>query len=326
MARRFSVTVEHVPLAGEFRIARGAKTEAVVIVASLTDGRFEGRGECVPYARYGETVESVRDALEDLSKDIADGLDKDALQSRLPAGAARNAADCAFWDFEAKRTATPVSRLICAETPRPIETAYTISLDELGTMGAAARAADRNILKVKVGTGDDIERIRAVHAAARGARIILDANEGWTEDCLAAHMLAATRGGAILIEQPLPAGQDEILATLPHPVPLCADESVHTSADLKGLLGRYDYVNIKLDKTGGLTEAIRMKREARRLGFGVMVGCMVATSLSMAPAALLAQDADLVDLDGPLLIARDRPHAIHYTHSLLSPPDRALWG
>ncbi|MDY8109535.1 N-acetyl-D-Glu racemase DgcA [Fulvimarina sp. 2208YS6-2-32] len=326
MTSRLSVTVERFPLAAEFRIARGSKTEATVIVATLERDGFRGRGECVPYGRYGESVESVHETIHAIADDLANGLDRQQLQERLPAGAARNAVDCAFWDLEAKMTGRPVSSLVCRQFPRPIETAYTISLDQPGNMGAAARAADRNILKIKMGTPNDIERIRAVHAAARGARLILDANEGWDETCLRPHMLEAARGGAVLIEQPLPVGADDILATMPHPVPLCADESAHTTADLEGLMGRYDFVNIKLDKTGGLTEALKMMDKARELGFGVMVGCMVSSSLAMAPASLLAQEADIVDLDGPLLIAKDREHAMHYTHSMMSPPDPALWG
>ncbi|WP_040488883.1 N-acetyl-D-Glu racemase DgcA [Fulvimarina pelagi] len=326
MESRVSVTVERFPLANEFRIARGSKREAVVVVAELQSQGHKGRGECVPYGRYGETIESVCATIESLSTELENGLDRHALQQRLPAGAARNALDCALWDLEAKLSGTPVSAHVCSHFPRPIETAFTISLDQPGIMAAAARAADRHILKVKMGTKDDVERIRAVHAAARGARLILDANEGWDADCLSPHILEASRGGAVLIEQPLPAGKDDILAKMPHPVPLCADESVHTTADLEGLLGRYDFVNLKLDKTGGLTEAVKMMRRARELGFGIMIGCMVGTSLSMAPASLLAQEADIVDLDGPLLLAKDRQHGIHYTHSMMSPPSPELWG
>ncbi|MER0239050.1 N-acetyl-D-Glu racemase DgcA [Fulvimarina sp. MAC8] len=326
MGSRLSVTVERFPLAKEFRIARGAKSEAVVVVAELEQDGKKGRGECVPYGRYGETIDSVCATINSLSDEIANGLDRHGLQERLPAGAARNAVDCAFWDLEAKLSGTPVSSLICSQFPRPLETAFTISLDQPGVMGSAARAADRHILKVKMGTKNDVERIRAVHAAARGARLILDANEGWDAECLNPHLLEATRGGAVLIEQPLPAGQDDMLATMPHPVPICADESVHTTADLEGLLGKYDFVNIKLDKTGGLTEALKMMGRARELGFGVMIGCMVGSSLAMAPASLLAQEADVVDLDGPLLIAKDREHGIHYTHSMMSPPPPELWG
>ncbi|MEN3791832.1 N-acetyl-D-Glu racemase DgcA [Fulvimarina sp. MAC3] len=326
MGSRLSVTVEHFPLASEFRIARGAKSEAVVVVAALEQDGSVGRGECVPYARYGETIDSVCATINALSDEIANGLDRDMLQNRLPAGAARNALDCAFWDLEAKLSGTPVSSRICNQFPRPIETAFTISLDQPGIMGSAARAADRRILKIKMGTKNDVERIRAVHAAARSARLILDANEGWDESCLQTHLLEAAHGGAVLIEQPLPAGQDDLLATIPHPVPICADESVHTTADLEGLLGKYDFVNIKLDKSGGLTEALKMMGRARELGFGVMIGCMVGSSLAMAPASLLAQEADVVDLDGPLLLKKDREHGIHYTHSLMSPPPPELWG
>ncbi|RFC64485.1 dipeptide epimerase [Fulvimarina endophytica] len=326
MSSRLSVTVEHFALASEFRIARGSKTQASVIVATIERGGFRGRGECVPYGRYGETLEGVLAEIEALSGEIEAGLTREALQERLPAGAARNALDCAFWDLEAKTSGRSVASLVCETEPRPVETAYTISLDEPERMGAAARAAVRPILKIKMGTNDDIGRIRAVHEAAPRSRLILDANEGWTGDRLTAHLLEAARGGAMLIEQPLPVGGDEILARIPHPVPICADESVHTSADLEGLVGRYDYVNIKLDKSGGLTEALKMQRRARELGFGVMVGCMVSTSLSMAPAALLAQNADVVDLDGPLLLAEDREPGLVYAGSTLAPPSGDLWG
>ncbi|MCB8837478.1 N-acetyl-D-Glu racemase DgcA [Aurantimonas sp. VKM B-3413] len=326
MPRRLSVTVEHFPLAKEFRIARGAKTEAVVVTCEIVDEYGRGWGECVPYARYGESVESVVAEIESIRAEIEGGASRDTLGRLLKPGAARNALDCALWDVEAKSTSRSVGAMICGETPRPIETAYTISLGEAGDMAAAARASGRGLLKVKVGTGNDLERIRAVHAAARGARLILDANEGWRAETIRQHMLAAAAAGAVLVEQPLPAGDDAILAEIPHPVPICADESVHATADLQSLVGRYDYVNVKLDKTGGLTEALRLVARARELGFGVMVGCMVGTSLAMAPAVLLAQTAEFADLDGPLLLKHDRRHGLTYAQTLVSPPARKFWG
>ena len=326
MPRRLSVTVERFPLAREFRIARGAKTEAAVVTATISDGEYTGRGECVPYARYGESLESVCQQIEDVREAIESGCSAEALLEMLEPGAARNALDCALWDLEAKRSRRSVASLIIGVAPRPLETAYTLSLDEPEAMADAARAANRSLLKVKVGTASDVARLAAIHAAAPHARLIVDANEGWTEGNIGEHMLAAARAGAVLVEQPLPAGEDAILRDIPHPVPVCADESAHTSKQLGELLGLYDYVNVKLDKTGGLTEALRMARAAHRMGFGVMVGCMVGTSLAMAPAVLLAQTAQFVDLDGPLLLAKDREGGLRYWETMVSPPETALWG
>ena len=280
----------------------------------------------------GCLVEAEQDRRDQAAEGVAilsarrRGGSRDSLGSALAAGAARNALDCALWDLEGKTTGGRVASIVCGDTPRPVETAYTISLDDAATMAEAARASGRNLLKIKLGTGDDRERIRAVRSAARDARLILDANEGWTEANIRDHLLAAAAAGAILVEQPLPAGKDAILREIPHPVPVCADESLHLGEDLDHLLGRYDFVNVKLDKTGGLTEAVRLTHEARRRGFGVMVGCMVGSSLAMAPALLLAPAADIVDLDGPLLLAKARSHPLTYTGSLVSPPDPRLWG
>ncbi|MEH6720520.1 MAG: N-acetyl-D-Glu racemase DgcA [Aurantimonas endophytica] len=326
MPRRVSVTVEHFPLAREFRISRGAKTEAVVIVCEIEEGSFRGRGECVPYARYGESIDSVVAAMESARAGIERGASRDDLGRTLPAGAARNALDCALWDLEAKASGQRVAALICRTAPRPLETAYTIGIDAPAAMADAAKAARRSLLKIKVGTEDDLERMAAIHAATNGARLILDANEGWTAANIGVHLQAAAATGAVLVEQPLPKDSDAILADIPHPVPICADESVHTTEDLEALRGRYDYVNVKLDKTGGLTEALRLVARAQELGFGVMVGCMVGTSLAMAPAVLLAQMADFVDLDGPLLLAKDRPHGLVYDRSTVAPPTPELWG
>jgi L-alanine-DL-glutamate epimerase-like enolase superfamily enzyme len=328
MPRRLSVTVERFPLAAAFTIARGSKTEAVVVVASVAEGENCGRGECVPYARYGESIESVSAAIEAVRSAIEAGVTRDELQTLMPAGAARNAVDCALWDLEAKLDGKSVATLICPEAPKALETAFTISLGTPEAMAEATKAASgRGLLKIKVGAPDgDIARIRAVHAAAGGAKLILDANEGWTAANLAENMQAAAEAGAVLIEQPLPVGQDAVLATLAHPVPVCADESLHETHDLSALVGRYDFVNVKLDKTGGLTEALHLVAEARKHGFGVMVGCMVSSSLAMAPAVLLGQSADLIDLDGPLLMARDRAHGLVYEGSTVAPPTAALWG
>ncbi|WP_029002432.1 N-acetyl-D-Glu racemase DgcA [Azorhizobium doebereinerae] len=321
-----SVRVERFPISGTFTIARGSKTEAVVVVAEVSQGDARGRGECVPYARYGETVEDAVTTLERLADAVAGGLDRIALQRALPAGAARNALDCAFWDLEAKQTGCRVAERLGLAAPRPLVTAFTLSLDSPEAMANAARAANRPLLKLKLGAEGDAERLAAIRAAAPEARLIVDANEGWTPETVAERMADCARAGVELIEQPLPAGADESLARLPRPVPVCADESVHDRAGLAALRDRYDAVNIKLDKTGGLTEALALADEARAHGFRIMVGCMLASSLAMAPALLLAQQAEVVDLDGPLLLARDRSPGIRYDGALAYPPEPALWG
>ncbi|TIT01645.1 N-acetyl-D-Glu racemase DgcA [Mesorhizobium sp.] len=327
MARVISVESERFPIAGTFTISRGSKTEAEVIACTISQANHSGRGECVPYKRYGETMDGVRDAIEAMREQVEGGISRAALLDAMPAGAARNAIDCALWDLEAKITGKPAAFSICAAPPRALETAYTLSLGEPEAMAAQARAnAERPLLKVKIGSDSDMTRIRAVREAAPQSRIILDANEGWTDDNIVANLAFAAEHGIALIEQPLPAGRDGILRHIAHPVPICADESVHGAEGLASLVGLYDAVNIKLDKSGGLTAALVLRDRARELGFGVMVGCMVGTSLAMAPAVLLAQDADFVDLDGPLLLARDRVPGLVYQGSLVSPPDTALWG
>ena len=327
MARVISVEPERFPIAGTFTISRGSKTEAEVITVTIAEDGHSGRGECVPYKRYGETVDGVRAAIEAMRGQIIGGIDRTALLEAMPAGAARNAIDCALWDLEAKLSGRPVADAIGVLAPRALETAYTLSLAEPEAMAAQARDnAGRPLLKVKIGGDNDMARIRAVTAAAPDSRIILDANEGWTDDNIEANLAFAAEHGIALIEQPLPAGRDDILRRIAHPVPICADESVHEAKDLEALVGLYDAVNIKLDKAGGLTQALKLRDRARDLGFGIMVGCMVGTSLAMGPAVLLAQDADFVDLDGPLLLARDRDPGLTYRGSLVSPPDRMLWG
>jgi L-alanine-DL-glutamate epimerase-like enolase superfamily enzyme len=322
-----SVHIERWPIAGSFTISRGSKTEAVVVVAELADGAHVGRGECVPYARYGETVEGVASAIANLKALIRDGLDRTGLQRATPPGAARNALDCAFWDLEAKASARTARELAGLPPLKPLTTAYTISLAPPDAMAAAAeKAASRALLKVKLGGGDDRACIAAVRRAAPRSRLIVDANEGWTPANLLENLEACAQAGVTLVEQPLPADQDEALAGIARPLPVCADESLHGRASLAGLAGKYDVVNIKLDKTGGLTEAFTMASEAEDMGFGLMVGCMVATSLAMAPAVLVAQRARFVDLDGPLLLARDRPSGLRYEGSLVHPPTPALWG
>jgi L-alanine-DL-glutamate epimerase-like enolase superfamily enzyme len=319
--------IERWPIAGSFTISRGSKTEAVVVVAEVRSGDLSGRGECVPYARYGETPDSTLAQILSLQARVADGLDRATLQTLLPAGAARNALDCALLDLEAKLSGARVWDIFGHPSPRPCTTAYTISLGLPEAMSeAAGAAAHRPLLKIKLGSDDDASRIKAVRRAAPNAQLIVDANEGWRADNLAWNLAACADAGVTLIEQPLPAGQDDALASVARRIAICADESVHDRGSLAGLRGRYDAINIKLDKTGGLTEAMAMAEAAEALGLQVMVGCMVATSLAMAPAMLLAQRARYVDLDGPLLLAADRENGLHYDGSTIYPPEAALWG
>jgi L-alanine-DL-glutamate epimerase-like enolase superfamily enzyme len=324
-----TVAAEKWPIAGDFRISRGSKTEAAVVVAELNDGEKRGRGECVPYARYDESVEGVVTAIEAMHGALSRGLDRAALQRAMPPGAARNALDCAFWDLDAKRAGRPVHELIGADAPRPLVTAYTISLGAPSAMAeATARAAARPLLKIKLGGGDgqDAARIAAVRKAAPNAKLIVDANEGWSADNLADNLAACADAGVALIEQPLPADADDALATIKHRVPICADESVHARDSLAALGNRYDAINIKLDKAGGLTEALALADAAEQQGFVIMLGSMVSTSLGVAPALLLADRARFVDLDGPLLLARDRRRKLRYDGATVFPPPRELWG
>jgi L-Ala-D/L-Glu epimerase / N-acetyl-D-glutamate racemase len=322
-----SVRNERWPIAGAFTISRGSKTEAEVVVAELSDGGLRGRGECVPYPRYNETVAGVVAALEGLAREVASGLDRETLQHALPAGAARNALDCAFIDLEAKRAGRPAHACLGLPPPQPRLTAYTISLGTPESMAAAtAAAAARPLLKVKLGGAGDVERIAAVRKAAPGAELIVDANEGWNAGNLGPNLAACAAAGVTLVEQPLPAADDAALAAIARPIPVCADESVHDRASLARLVGKYDAVNIKLDKAGGLTEALALAAAAEGLGFMLMVGCMISTSLSIAPALLLAQRARVVDLDGPLLLARDRPDGLRFEGSTVHPATRELWG
>ncbi len=318
---------ETFPIAGRFVISRGAKTEAHVIRVTLRNGLNVGQGECVPYARYGETIQSVLAQIEAVKSRIESGCGRIELQSTMAAGAARNAIDCALWDVEAKNSGIPIFKTLGVSGSSGVVTAYTLSLGTPDEMGTAARAAShRPLLKIKVGGNSDIERLAAVREGAPDSAIIVDANEGWTNENIVANMAAAAALGVVLIEQPLPVGQDEILSRIAHPVSICADESVHKTSDLAWLADRYDAVNIKLDKSGGLTEALEMQRTANRLGLDVMIGCMVGTSLAMAPALMLAQTAKYVDLDGPLLLAKDRHPGLSYEGSTVFPPLPELWG
>ena len=318
-----TVTQDSFRLTQPFTIARGSRSTAEVLTVRLTRGGVTGWGECVPYARYGESLASVAAQIASLPP----GISRADLQAALPAGAARNAVDCALWDVAAKTEGCRVWKLAALPCPRPVLTAFTLSLDTPEAMrAAAARNANRPVLKIKLGTPADMPRLEAVRAGAPRATLIVDANEGWTPEIyrdLAPHLL---RLGVALVEQPLPAGADAMLAEIARPLPVCADESCHDRATLADLKGKYDMVNIKLDKTGGLTEAFALKAEAQAQGYGVMIGCMVGSSLAMAPATLLAQGAAYVDLDGPLLLAQDRANPLRYDDAGVHPPTPALWG
>ncbi len=325
--RSLAIQVQHWPIRGTFTISRGSKSEAVVVVAKVSDGPHTGRGECVPYARYGESADRVVASIERVRGELENGADRERLATLLPQGAARNALDCALWDLEAKRTKCPVHEIAGLPALHPVPTAFTISLGPPETMAAQAEAAaDFKLLKLKLGGGGDVERLAAVRKAVPNARLIVDANEAWEPDEIEFLLTAAADAGVELVEQPLRADGDALLAAIERPVPVCADESVHDRGSLKRIVERYDAVNIKLDKLGGLSEAIALSEQARARGLKIMVGSMVATSLAMAPAFLIAQDADWVDLDGPLLLASDRKPALSYKDGLVLPPPPALWG
>ncbi len=320
---QIEVTSDVFRLAQVFTISRGSRTEAKVLTVRITDGGVTGMGECVPYARYGETLESVTAQIEGLSG----VLTRAGLYDSLPAGAARNAVDCALWDLEAKQSGTPVWQLAGLKPLRPEITAYTLSLDTPENMRSqAAKHAFRPLLKIKLGTPDDMPRLEAVRAGAPDSTIIVDANEGWSAAVYADLAPHLVRLGVALVEQPLPAGEDDALIGMERPVPVCADESCHDRASLPSLKGKYDVVNIKLDKTGGLTEALALRAAALAEGYDVMVGCMVGSSLAMAPALLVAQGMRFVDLDGPLLLAEDRAAALTFDAAGVHPAPRALWG
>ncbi len=328
MTRQLSVRAETWPLAGVFRISRGARTDAQVLVVEITDGHHRGWAECVPYARYGESMHAVEAQIKGVADPIAAGLDREALANLLPAGAARNAVDCALWDLAAKQTGQSIWQLANLPAPGPLTTVYTLGVDRPENMAAAAAEnASRPILKLKMtGDGADLARVAGIHENAPRARLVVDANEGWD---LATYLDLAPRFkdlGVEMIEQPLPAGDDAALIGVPRPVALCADESCHDRASLPGLAEKYDIINIKLDKTGGLTEALGLRQDAEAAGLEIMVGCMVGTSLAMAPATVVAQGVRLVDIDGPLLLKQDRAPGLVFTGSTVAPVSPDLWG
>lgn len=318
---------ERWPIAGSFTISRGAKTEAHVVTVTLEDGPHAGHGECVPYPRYAETVPQVLAALEAARERIESGITRADIPALVAPHAARNALDCALWDLEAKKQGSPVWQLAGLPEPGPAVTAYTLSLDTAEAMGeAAARARHRPLLKLKLGREGDEQRLKLIRRNAPDTRLIVDANEGWTADNLQDMLFACADAGVELVEQPLPAGADQALVQATRTVAVCADESVHGVDTLDQLIGKYDAINIKLDKTGGLTPAIALARAAEARGFKIMVGCMLATSLAMAPAMLLTPLADVVDLDGPLLLTKDRDPGIRFDGSIINPPPVKLWG
>ncbi|MCZ8271718.1 MAG: dipeptide epimerase [Beijerinckiaceae bacterium] len=325
--RSLEVDIERFPIAGTFTISRGSRTEAVVVTAAIREGAQTGRGECVPYARYGETVEGVAETIRGMADRIAAGIDRQALRQMLPGGAARNALDCALVDLESKLAGKPAHLLLGCSPPGRHVTCYTLSLGTPESMEEAARAANgRALLKVKLGGEGDVARIAAVRRGAPKSRLVVDANEAWGAETLRANLDACAAAGVELIEQPLPAGQDEALSGIVSPIPLCADESMHDSKSLAHLPPWYSAINIKLDKTGGLTDALELRAAALAKGLKIMVGCMVGTSLAMAPALLLAEGASFVDLDGPLLLAKDRDPALSYPESFVEPAGPGLWG
>lgn len=324
---RLSVRSEIWPIRGSFAISRGAKHQAEVVVAEIRDDGARGWAECVPYGRYGETVDGVIAAIEAERPAIEAGLDRSELNRRMAPGAARNVLDCALWDLAAKRTGRRAYEIARLPRPVPMVTAYTLSLDTPEKMAAAATAvADRSLLKLKLGGAGDVERVAAVRAALPRARLIVDANEAWDPAMLAEYLPALADLGVLLVEQPLPADSDAPLAGIEHTVAICADESFHDMATIDAIAERYEFINIKVDKTGGLTEALHVARRAQAIGLGIMVGCMLATSLAMAPATLLGGFAEYVDLDGPLLLDRDREPSLVFEGSLVHPPTAELWG
>ena len=328
MPYSFNIHIEAWPLAGAFRISRGTRKVSDVLMVEVNDGNYVGRGECFPYARYGEDIDSVQKQLNSVRSEIEHGLDRQALLNVLAPGAARNAVDCALWDLEAKRAGVRVWDLADLPAPEPVTTVYTLGVDEPAIMGERAREnSDRPRLKLKMtGDGADLERVRNIHKNAPNARLVVDANEGWTIEQYLEYAPQFKELGVEMIEQPLPSTDDEQLSGVDRPIPVCADESCHDRATLPALVGKYDMINIKLDKTGGLTEALNLRDAALKQGLSIMVGCMIGTSLAMAPGILVAQEAAIVDLDGPLLLAEDRAPGLSFTGSIIHPPETRLWG
>lgn len=324
---KLDVKEDRFQLAEAFTISRGSRTEAQVLTVTITDGTHRGHGECVPYARYDETLSSVTEQIHAVVPHLTSDTTPEELLELMPAGAARNAVDCALWDFIAKRSGQSVWQLLALSAPEPVTTVYTLSLAQPEEMKRkATQHLQRPVLKLKLGGEGDIERLRAVRAGAPDTTIVVDANEGWSDEAYRTLAPVLLDLGVTMVEQPMPSAADDVLHNMDRPLPVCADESCHDSTTLSQLVGKYDMVNIKLDKTGGLTEALRVKQQAVELGFGVMVGCMIGSSLAMAPAHLVAQGVDLVDLDAPLLLAEDRASPLQINGSVIQPPVPSLWG
>ncbi|MDB1125404.1 N-acetyl-D-Glu racemase DgcA [Vibrio algarum] len=321
-----SFKVKSWPIRGSFTISRGSKTQVDVIQVEISENGAIGRGECVPYTRYNETIDSTLTELEDLLPTLKKGITREQLQDLLPSGAARNAVDCALWDLECKQNKQAIWDNL-ATAPRSLVTAFTLSLDSPENMKQAAiENAFRPLLKLKLGGGEDLARVAAVREGSPNAKIILDANEAWTPELYKELVPELVKLGVAMIEQPFPAGEDKILETLPRPIPICADESCHDRSSLSEIYGRYDMINIKTDKTGGLTEALALKQDAEKAGLQIMVGCMLSSSLSMAPAFVVAQGADIIDLDGPLLLSDDIQYGFEFENNHMLPFSSKLWG
>ena len=328
MAAEIKIARESWPLESEFRISRGSRKVSEVIVVSVSDGNQTGRGECFPYARYNETLDSVEKQILSITETLNSNLCRENLCQLLPAGAARNAIDCALWDLEAKTVNCRVWELAKLPLPKPLVTVFTLGVDTPDKMGELAfENRSRPLLKLKMtGDGLDLERVENIHKNAPNTKLVVDANEGWTIDQYIDYASRFKELGVMMIEQPLPAGSDLQLASIPHPIPVCADESCHDTSTLPELSGKYDMINIKLDKTGGLTEALKLKRSALEHGFQIMVGCMIGTSLAMAPGLVVGQGAAVVDLDGPLLLKDDRENGLEFKGSTINVPSELLWG
>lgn len=323
---QISFKVKSWPIRGSFTISRGSKTQADVIQVEIKSNGVMGRGECVPYARYNETIDSTLTELENVLPALNNGITRETLQALMPAGAARNAVDCALWDLECKQKKQPIWDNL-ATSPESLVTAFTLSLDSPENMKKAAiENAFRPLLKLKLGGGEDLARVSAVREGSPNAKIILDANEAWTPELYKVLIPELVKLGVAMIEQPFPVGMDHVLETLPRPIPICADESCHDRESLSDIIGRYDMINIKTDKTGGLTEALKLKNQAQQAGLQIMVGCMLSSSLSMAPAFVVAQGVDIVDLDGPLLLSEDIEHGFEFKNNHMQPFSTKLWG
>jgi len=327
MSLSFKVVHQSLPLSQVFRISRGAKTTAEVIVVLVTDGTYTGWGEAVPYQRYGESIESVILQIRKVTEHITENAYQNQLEQWLPSGSARNALDCAMWDLRAKQQSCSVNEILKLPLAPTCITAQTISLGSVHAMQQAAlKLTSAPLIKIKLDGQEVLEKMQKIHSACPNSHFIIDANEAWQKSLLEKVLAPLSKMNVVLIEQPLPAEQDDELLNFASPIPICADESCHASQDLDQLVGKYSAINIKLDKTGGLTEAVKLLHRAKTLDFQIMVGCMVGSSLAMAPAYALCGMADFVDLDGPLLVAKDRVSRFTFDNGVMSSIPTELWG